>query len=254
MSKTQNADPFFIGWHPVPRAHRLSLLSIAIVVVAIGVVTALVVSIRQRSPGSAVWEDESQSSVEGIVYASPYAMIRIPGEPVRTVLLVEEGKYGASERVKPFDGQPVKLTGTMLHRDDRQMMELAEGEAAIQIVPMTEKQADTLRRSMAHNLKPVTLTGEIVDSKCYLGAMKPSGGKTHKGCAVLCLKGGVPPMFVTRDAEGHETFYLLTGSDGGPADEAILPFVGDPVQVTGQVESVDDLLVLRVASTNIRRY
>jgi hypothetical protein len=253
MAKTQFADPFFIGWLPVPRAHRLYLLSIAIVTVVIGGVTALAVSIQQRSPGPAAWENDSPFSVEGIVYASPYAMIRVPGEPVRTILLVEEGKFGASDRVRPFDGRPVKLTGTMLHRDDRQMMELADGEAAIQTIMMTEKLAGTLRRPSPRELGPVTMQGEIVDSKCYLGAMKPGGGKTHRGCAVLCIKGGVPPMFVTRDTHGHEVFYLLTGPDGGPAGEAILPYVGDPIHMTGQVERIDDLLILRVAPNDIRR-
>jgi hypothetical protein len=33
---------------------------------------------------------------------------------------------------------------------------------------------------------PVELTGEIVDSKCFLGVMVPGSGKTHKECASLC--------------------------------------------------------------------
>ncbi len=72
----------------------------------------------------------------------------------------------------------------------------------------------------------VTLKGEIIDPKCYLGAMKPGGGKTHKACAMLCISGGVPPMLVTRDANKQETFYLLTTDQGGVANELVLPFVG----------------------------
>jgi hypothetical protein len=29
----------------------------------------------------------------------------------------------------------------------------------------------------------MTLTGEIVDSKCYLGVMNPGQGKVHRDCA-----------------------------------------------------------------------
>jgi hypothetical protein len=72
----------------------------------------------------------------------------------------------------------------------------------------------------------ITLKGEIIDPKCYLGAMKPGGGKTHKA-RHACISGGVPPMLVTRDASKQETFYLLTTAEGGLAGELVLPFVGD---------------------------
>ena len=45
----------------------------------------------------------------------------------------------------------------------------------------------------------VTLKGEIIDPKCYLGAMKPGGGKTHKACAMRCIAGGIP-----RRQTGHD--------------------------------------------------
>jgi len=92
----------------------------------------------------------------------------------------------------------------------------------------------------------VTLKGEIIDPKCYLGAMKPGGGKTHKACAMLCISGGVPPMLVTRDANEQETFYLLTTDQGGVANELVLPFVGDRVEVAGRLEEHGDLLLLRI--------
>jgi hypothetical protein len=39
----------------------------------------------------------------------------------------------------------------------------------------------------------VKLTGEIVDSKCFLRVIAPGSGKTHKECASLRLRGGIPP-------------------------------------------------------------
>ena len=99
----------------------------------------------------------------------------------------------------------------------------------------------------------ITLRGEIIDPKCYLGAMKPGGGKTHKACAMLCLSGGIPPMFVTRDAQRRETFYLLTMVNGSAATETVLPFVGDPVAITGRVEQHGDLLIVRIGSNGVWR-
>jgi hypothetical protein len=83
--------------------------------------------------------------------------------------------------------------------------------------------------------------------------MKPGGGKTHKACAMLCVSGGVPPMLVTRDAAGNETFYLLVTEAGGVANESVLDFVGDPVEVSGRLERHGDLLILRVAADGVRR-
>jgi hypothetical protein len=97
------------------------------------------------------------------------------------------------------------------------------------------------------------LRGEIIDSKCYLGAMKPGGGKIHKACAALCLSGGVPPMFVTRDADNRETYYLLTAPDGGPLASDTFDYVGDAVELTGHLELHGDLHVLKVAAADIRR-
>jgi hypothetical protein len=172
-------------------------------------------------------------------------------------MLVEEGKFGALERIDKLvqgskEGRAVRVTGTILHRDDRWMFELAEGEQGLRT--LTEDEAQELppslpaRKTLVEN---VTLRGEIIDPKCYLGAMKPGGGKTHKGCAALCISGGIPPMLVVRAPDRQETFYLLTTSEGGPAGNMVLPFVGDQVEITGRVEKDSDLLVL--AAKTVRR-
>jgi hypothetical protein len=168
---------------------------------------------------------------------------------IRTILLVEEGKHGAAERVSDFDGQSVRATGRFLHRDDRWMLELVAGDQGLRA--FDDDTGIATRRSV--RLGPVTLTGEIIDPKCYLGAMKPGGGKTHKACAALCIRGGIPPMLVTRDEQLQETFYLLTDAARRPLGEVIVPFIGDQVELTGELERIDDLLLLKIDSAPIRR-
>jgi hypothetical protein len=51
--------------------------------------------------------------------------------------------------------------------------------------------------------RPIEVRGEIVDSKCFLGVMVPGSGKTHKDCASLCLRGGIPPALYVRDQSGQ---------------------------------------------------
>ena len=234
-------------------------IPVVAVLFAVAAVSGAFLAFGQRSPGTGTWDDDTPRPFEGVAYASPYAMIRVPGEkaddPPRTILLVEEGKFGAADRVRPFDGRPVRVRGTLLHREERWMLELAADETGIQAIstmsPEDEAALAPPRSPQEHGR--VTLRGEIIDSKCYLGAMKPGGGKTHKACAALCLSGGVPPMFVTRDAAGLESYYLLTNPDGGPLGKEAIHYVGDPVELTGALEQQGDLRVLKVAAADIHR-
>jgi hypothetical protein len=177
------------------------------------------------------------------------------------VLLVEEGKFGALPRVEGFvqgraGGVAVRATGTILHREGRWMLELAEGEKGLRrLTAAEEARLPPLGWPAPEVLaEHAALNGEIIDPKCYLGAMKPGGGKTHKACAMLCISGGVPPMLVTRDAARNETFYLLATEEGGVANERVRDFVGDAVEVSGRLERHGDLLLLRIAANGVRRH
>ena len=95
------------------------------------------------------------------------------------------------------------------------------------------------------SLGEFVLAGEIVDSKCHLGVMKPGEGKTHRACAARCISGGAPPMLWVRDGSGRERRFLLAGRDGRQIGAEILGVVAEPVEVTGEVLSRDDLWILR---------
>jgi hypothetical protein len=106
---------------------------------------------------------------------------------------------------------------------------------------------------MEEQLGRARLRGEIVDFKCFLGAMKPGDGKGHKACATLCIRGGIPPMLVTSDEVGNRTYYLLRDAGGGPCGEEILPVVGELVDVEGALSRVADLMVLSVRASDVLR-
>jgi hypothetical protein len=92
-----------------------------------------------------------------------------------------------------------------------------------------------------------TLTGEIVDSKCYLGVMNPGRTKVHRDCAARCISGGIPPAFVTTDG-----FYLLVGGDGRPLQHEVLGWVGETIQVRGEVLRSGETLILRAEPAGFR--
>lgn len=235
---------FFLGWNPMPTSHARFLRPWVIVLLLGSFLLAGGIAAVQQPPGSARWNVDEEVTLHGQVTLLPYAALRISdeqGQP-RTVLLVSSGKHGALPRLVDFNKQMVTVRGTLLHRDERWMLELLDGDNAI-----TPWNGSTIPEPQRQLLGKQTLRGEIIDSKCYLGAMQPGGGKTHKACAILCLKGGVPPMFVSRDAKGKEIYYLLTSLDGSSLSPECFDYAGDRVTVSGEVEQVGDLLILRVA-------
>lgn len=257
MSETRpspsEADPFFIGWNPMPPSYRRFLGPIIGLLIVAGLSVAFLLPLLLRSPEPAAWETD-ESAFEGIVSAAPYALLRTRTKEgtIRTLLLVEEGKRGAAERVRPFDGQWVRVRGTLLHRDGYGMVELAVGEHGLE--PLSSLIQDTdLSLKPTPPREHVTLHGEIVDAKCYLGAMKPGVGKTHKACAALCLAGGIPPLFVARDPTGQERVALLTSPEGGPLDAEAKSLVGEPVTLTGKWAQQGDLAILAVSGKDVRR-
>ena len=98
-----------------------------------------------------------------------------------------------------------------------------------------------------------TFLGEIVDSKCFLGVMKPGHLKPHRSCAVRCISGGVPPVLLVRDADGNATYLLLVGSNGEALNHQVLDLIAEPVEVTGRLWRYDNWLVLRADLEAIRR-
>jgi hypothetical protein len=97
------------------------------------------------------------------------------------------------------------------------------------------------------------LAGAIMDTKCFFGVMRPGRGRAHKACASLCIRGGIPPSFWARRADGRESVLLMTDEMGGPLGEDILPLVADPVETEGEIVRVGDLLQLRAGAGSYRR-
>lgn len=157
---------------------------------------------------------------------------------VSSYYLSSFGKRGAAEQVEGFDGKSVRLRGSLIYRDDKTMLEIEDGsleildEASVVLVPETY-------------IGRRTLIGEIVDSKCFLGVMKPGNLKPHRACAARCISGGVPPVLLVRDQEGMATYYLLVSEDDEPVNEQVIHLIAEPVEITGSVSLRGGLLTLR---------
>ena len=79
--------------------------------------------------------------------------------------------------------------------------------------------------------KEVTVTGEVIDVKCYIQGMMGGMGEDHKQCATDCIKGGLPVGILD---EKSEKVYLVVPKAGMKgANEELLPFVAQKVKMTG---------------------
>ena len=244
------ADPFYVGYLPLPKQLKpVVMLFAGIWIVAMVGFAALLAS-RQQDPGSGVWDTGTTRIVEGHLTVDPYPILHVPdpgaSSDMRSILLVSPFKFGATEQAKTFAGQSVEVTGHFIRREGRTVFELI-GEGAIR---QTSKNFPTPKVTTQGE---VSLVGEITDSKCFLGVMKLGFGKTHWTCAVRCIAGGIPPIFVTRDALGQATVYLLTDSRGEAVNDLVLLHVTEPVELRGSLEIRGDMPVLRVESDAILR-
>jgi hypothetical protein len=242
-----DTEDFYVGYLPrSPRRLSRHTMIVASVHILFAAFCATVGVAFLTDPGAGQWEYGTFRDFEGVARVHPYPMIELTEPPRagagRTALIVGFGKHGAQDKLASFDGQAVKITGSLLERGGRTLIELAPDEHPIALITHSVDQIVPNPVSRG----PATLMGEIVDPKCFLGAMKPGEGKTHKACAVRCIAGGIPPVLVTWDASGRSTYYVLTGPGGEPINQTILPFVGDAVQVTGQITKLGDLLLIAI--------
>lgn len=247
---------FFVGYLPVPRALR-RFMSVAALIISLLVLGAGFVLARSTTGGGrAQFRGGSSQGLVGVLTARPTALLWTldPAAEggVRGTLLVRQGKHGLGDRASALDGQVVRVDGAIIERDGRRMIELARlPEEAAEALPADDHERIAARASARGD--QVTLEGEIVDSKCWLGRMRPGAQRTHRACAQLCIAGGIPAMFVTRAANGQEEAYVLADPRGGPIGDAILAYVAEPVRLSGERVIEGDVSFLRIDAAKIER-
>jgi hypothetical protein len=169
----------------------------------------------------------------------------------RTALLSCLGKCGVAARLGALAGQPVVVRGSLIQRGMHTMIAVDEAGDWIRRDEAALVDA-ALRFPAGEPLGEVSLAGEILDAKCWFGAMRPSAGKVHKACASLCIRGGIPPAFFARDRAGRGALLIMT-SGGRAHGSGLLGLVADPVRVSGRVLRAGDLLLLDSTLDQVQR-
>lgn len=254
-------EAFFVGFQPMPRELRGFQRRVSTGLAAVAILVAMVVGASQRPLGAGRFEYGVESKLAGVLRAAPIPLLWTSSGPetagdsggperrFRVVPLVGQGKHGVASPVLALAGRPVRLSGSWIRRGTAELFEVARAETL---------EAGAEEGSSAPALAPASLgrrrlRGEVVDSKCFLGVMKPGDGKTHRDCAVRCISGGAPAALVARTAAGETWVLLLVAPDGRPLGRELLDRVAEPVEVEGEVLRLGGLPLLVAEAAAVRR-
>lgn len=249
----------------MPAQLKRFYLPVILLLTALAAVAGYTIASQQKSSALALWLTEDTATISGLLVVDPYPILhRIdPDNPKRTqsILLVNQGKLSADDFARPWQNKMVSVTGYPILRGGWMMYELASAQP-IKLTEAAEDGGDTalmskLASRLAAAAKPtslgaVSLSGEVVDSKCFLGVMKPGAGKVHKACAEVCLLGGIPAMLLVRGEDNKKYGYMLLQPDGSSAAKAIAKRAADYLQISGELQQRGDLLYIKMVENGIR--
>lgn len=260
MASVNREEEFYFGWQPkMPRRQAFFMAGVVVVLFlfAAGLAALLVCSQNPFAP--AVFESLMPRTFQGVVVTTPYPALLVlrPGvagevAALSRYLLVGRGKHGVQQEMTSWQGRAVKLRGRLIYRDQKTLLEVVPGS----ITALTPVDATLVARAdslPSYSLGSFTLAGEIVDSKCYFGMMKPGELKTHRACAVRCISGGIPPVFVVRDQDGQAIYLLLVSAQGRSVNAEILHLIAEPLVISGEIVQHGDWLVLQADPKTYRR-
>jgi len=224
-------DEFYIGYEPsMPPKMSVRVRWAAGALLALGPILAGILMAAQTRASNGTFDYGHPQVVEGWLVEHPYPALVASDDRDGNgwYWLVGPGKHGAADLVDGLDGRRVRLSGTLIERGDQRMLEVVPGT-------LVTTSAETHSSAPARAMGKVTLAGEIVDSKCHLGVMKPGEGPTHRDCAVRCLLGRVPPMLDTHDRRRVP----IVVADRDRFEAALPSLVGRPVHVHGMLMERD---------------
>jgi nitrite reductase/ring-hydroxylating ferredoxin subunit/DMSO/TMAO reductase YedYZ heme-binding membrane subunit len=273
----EKISPFFIGWAKNNKmlfsTTRLTAIVASIFILIMGAVLS---NSQQKISGFAI-DYNNVKKMEGWLSVKPVPNLRIIdgkdgyGNPVyKTILLMDAFKFGADAVVKKvLNGDSVKyvrLTGYLssniigcsdsskdciaicnqciIGTTNNPVMEIENGQYSFEAI-----KSPLAVQSNFSNSGVQTLRGEIIDPKCYFGAMNPGQGKPHLSCAARCISGGIMPV-LKYEVNNQNKYAVLVGLNGEKINNDLLSFIGVPVEIKGSLSSMDHWGVLKIDVKN----
>jgi len=255
---TPDDNEFYVGYFPkAPRQIASATKRVIAILFTVMIGVTAITALEQKEFSPASFEYGLLTSVDGYLFTKPVPHLQVPlgkdmwnKELYQTVLLVGFGKAGADNFIfshrspeKTMEGVKVRLTGSLIYGDGKTLLQVEE---ASNLEYLEGKLAAS---SVRGDQEKISVSGEIVDPKCFFGVMKPGEGKTHRSCAIRCIAGGIPPVFKT-DSSGY---FLLVNENNEPVSSEIVNIVGDNIVLEGMTMYFNDWRLLQIDSELIRK-
>jgi methionine sulfoxide reductase heme-binding subunit len=241
---------FFIGWQSKLPPSLSRFVRAAVIVLALLVPTVVGAVVWFQHPvDRGLFEFGIEKQFEGVLYERPIPRLRLTTADGKQVdhVLVGSGKFGPPAIVADANGHRVRFSGSLIVREPLRLIELNRPDT----LTILDRNATPAIQPATSPLGQGRFVGELVDTKCYSGVMRPATGKVHRGCAIRCLSGGVPPGLLVRDGRGDGVVFLLAGIGDEPLRYDV-QLAGTLIEVEGRLELNGDTPVLRTKSLKPR--
>jgi len=250
MNWFANHDEFFVGYISKMPTHTAKKLLWCVIIGALAMASiAIVLILNQREFANTIFHSGEFTTLKGYLYKTPIPRLKVEkqsgigvSESGQNILLVGEGKFGASATIAGYElqlgnieGKQIELTGELIQGYGKSLMQISSNH-------IPEIVSNEVHSGFGfQELGKVTIEGEIVDPKCFFGAMKPGFGKTHLSCAIRCLSGGIPPVIYSTE---KEDFYFILDENKQPMPSLLFSIMSDRVKLSGRALQFEDCKIL----------
>jgi DMSO/TMAO reductase YedYZ heme-binding membrane subunit/nitrite reductase/ring-hydroxylating ferredoxin subunit len=238
---------FYIGWQAkLPGVLRPFVRTVFLSLLISAPLLLLGVAWVQSPLDAGGFEFGVERTFEGTLHETPLALLQVAAGQSRggmNFLLVGAGKFGPPDIIKNKGGRPVRLKGSLIQRNGVAMIEMNKPDS----FEVLGAAAPANAQQRVVSLGQGAFVGELVDTKCFFGVMRPATGKVHRGCAIRCLSGGAPPGLLVRDDAGNGIVLLLAGLPGSKLDLDV-ELAARALEVRGELELHNGTPILRTRS------
>ena len=258
-----NKNDFYIGWlNKIPSKNKKPIILFIAAFFLFTFFLLFIIIFNTKKFNNYQFEFGNLKTFTGTFYSKPFPVLILDNQYTipnynNSALLVGYGKFGTqhilksiAENVGNIEGKKIKISGSLIYGDGKILIELTQKEKSFLQIYSTNTN-NTNNININNNYKNVTLTGEIIDPKCWFGVMKPAEGKVHKSCAIRCISGGIQPVLKVKNKDTF-IYYVLVADSMHNIHKSILPYIAEQVVVKGTECYINGWNTLKINLNNIR--
>ena len=250
-------EQFYIGWQPKAPDKKKFIRKAVLVIVFLFIGSICFWVLNQSEVHNGVNELGKFTAVTGVLTENPVPMLNVktPNGEYDSFLMFGFGKQDAQSTINvikkqikgPLNEYDVTVNCELIYYDGKTIVEAPDFKnTEVQY----KKRTEPFQMLESKNIDQMILKGQIIDPKCFFGVMKPGQGKVHRSCAIRCISGGIPPVFMTKDSDGLAQYMLLLGEKGEVINQKVLDYVAVPISITGSVKKRGNWLVMEANVNN----